>query len=70
MVITTHTTKDGKPKLVNECSFPLTGKGVVKRIYTDLAIIDVTNEGFLVKEMAPGVDFEYLQKRTEATLIQ
>ncbi len=69
LVITTHTTKDGKPKLVNSCSFPLTGKGVANRIYTDLAIIDVSDEGFKVKEMAPGVDYDYLQERTEAKLI-
>lgn len=70
LVITTHNTKDGKAKLVKECTFPLTGKGVVKRIYTDLAIIEVTKEGFLVKEMAPGVDLEYLQERTDAPLKQ
>lgn len=70
LVITTHTTKDGKPKLVKECVFPLTGKGVVDRIYTDLAIIDVTDKGFKVKEMAPGVDFEYLQARTGAPLLK
>lgn len=70
LVITTHTSKDGKSKLVKECTFPLTGKGVVKRIYTDLAIIDVTNDGFTLMEMAPGVDFEYLQERTEAPLLQ
>lgn len=70
LVITTHTTKDGKPKLVKDCTFPLTGKGVVKRIYTDLAIIDVTNDGFIVKERAPGVDFNYLQERTDAPLFQ
>ena len=68
LVITTHTTKDGKPKLVKNCSFPLTGKGVTKRIYTDLAIIDVTEKGFLVQKMAPGVDLDYLQKYTEAEL--
>lgn len=69
LVITTHTTKDGKPKLVEKCTFPLTGKGVAKRIYTDLAIIDVTDKGFKVKEMAPGVDFDYLQERTGVKLI-
>lgn len=69
-VITSHTTKDGKFKLVNECNFPLTGKGVVDRIYTDLAIINVTPEGLKVREMAPCVTFEYLQERTEAPLIK
>ncbi len=70
IIITKHTTKDGKPKIVRECSYPLTGKGVVDRIYTDLAIIDVTKNGLFVKEMAPGVDFETLQSKTEASLNQ
>ena len=70
IIITKHTTKDGKPKIVRECSYPLTGKGVVDRIYTDLAIIDVTKNGLFVREMAPGVDFETLQSKTEASLNQ
>ena len=69
LVITKHTTKDGKPKIVKECKFPLTGKGVVKRIYTNLAILEVTQDGLLVKKLAPGISFEYLQERTEAKLI-
>jgi 3-oxoadipate CoA-transferase beta subunit len=68
-VITSHTTKDGKAKLVSECTYPLTGKGVVDRIYTNLAVMDVTEDGLKVKEMAPGVTFEYLQEVTEAKLI-
>lgn len=67
-VITQHTTKDGKPKIVNQCSYPLTGKGVVETIYTDLAIIDVKKEGLFVRELGPNVDFEYLQQCTEAPL--
>lgn len=67
-VITQHVTKHGDPKIVNECSFPLTGKHVVERIYTDLAIIDVKEDGLYVREMAPNVDFEYLQERTGAIL--
>ncbi len=69
-VITDHTTKDGQFKLVNNCSFPLTGKGVVDRVYTNLAIIEVTPAGLKVREMAPGITFEYLQEQTEPTLIQ
>jgi 3-oxoadipate CoA-transferase, beta subunit len=69
-VITSHTAKDGMAKLVNECTFPLTGKKVVDRIYTDLAVIDVTENGLRVREMAPGVTMEYLQERTEAPLYQ
>ena len=68
-VLTQHCTKDGEPKLVKSCSFPLTGKAVVKRIYTDLAVIDVTPEGLRVVELAPGVDFEYVQQRTGCNLI-
>ena len=49
-VITQHTTKTGEPKLVERCSYPLTGTGVVSRIYTNLAVIDVTAEGFQLFE--------------------
>jgi len=69
-VITDHVTKDGKFKLVDTCSFPLTGKGVVDRVYTNLAIIEVTEAGLKVREMAPGITFEYLQEQTEPALIQ
>lgn len=69
-VITQHVTKKGDPKIIEECTFPLTGKQVVERIYTDLAIIDVTKDGLFVKEMAPGVDFDSLQEKTGAKLHQ
>ena len=69
-VITTHNTKNGDPKIVNECSYPLTGKNVVTRIYTNLAIIDVKEKNLYVREMAPGIDFEYLQSVTEAKLLR
>ena len=68
LVITQHTTKNGKPKIVENCTYPLTGKGVVNRIYTDLAIIDITEEGLIVKELAKGISFEYVQERTGARL--
>ncbi len=68
-VITQHVTKKGHPKLIDKCTFPLTGVGVVSRIYTDLAVIDVTPDGFKVVELAPGVDFEYVQERTGCKLI-
>lgn len=68
-VITEHNTKDGKFKIVNQCQFPLTGKAVVNRIYTNLAILDVTPQGLKVRELAKGVDFGYLQERTEPSLI-
>ncbi|MFO8029986.1 MAG: 3-oxoacid CoA-transferase subunit B [Cyclonatronaceae bacterium] len=69
-VISRHTTKTGEPKIVKECTFPLTGKKVVNTIYTDLAVIDVKEDGLFVRELAPGVTFEYVQERTGATLHQ
>jgi 3-oxoadipate CoA-transferase beta subunit len=67
-VMMEHTTKDGTPKLVRQCSYPLTALGAVKRIYTNLAVIDVTSRGFEVIDMAPGMTLEALQNRTEAKL--
>jgi len=67
-VISQHNTKTGDPKIVKQCSYPLTGKEVVNRIYTNLAIIDVTSDGSVVRELAPGVSFDYLQSKTEARL--
>ena len=68
-VISQHTTKNGMAKLVRDCSYPLTGKNVVSRIYTDLAIIDVTEEGFRVLQLAPGIEFEEVAAKTDATLL-
>jgi 3-oxoadipate CoA-transferase beta subunit len=68
LVITQHTTKEGEPKIVRECTYPLTGKQCVNRIYTDLAVINVTQNGLYVREMAPGVTFAYLQQATGAKL--
>ena len=62
-----HTSK-GKPKIVEECTYPLTAPRCVDRIYTDLAVIYVTTEGLVFHELAPGVTFEYLQERTVAPL--
>ncbi|MFK7884046.1 MAG: 3-oxoacid CoA-transferase subunit B [Phycisphaerales bacterium] len=67
-VITQHCTKQGEPKLVERCSFPLTGLRVVTRIYTDLAVIEVTPDGFRLVELSPGVDFETVRERTGAPL--
>ena len=67
-VITQHCTKSGDPKLVAACSYPLTGLAVVDRVYTDLAVIDVTEQGFQLVELSPGVSFEYVQERTGAPL--
>ena len=68
-VITKHVTKTGEPKIVTECTYPLTGKGVVDRITTDLAVIDVTTDGLVVRRLAPGVTFDEVQAHTGAPLI-
>lgn len=68
-VITKHVTKNGDPKIVQNCKFPLTGKGVVKRIYTNYAILDVTKDGLEVKKLAPGISFDYLKEKTDAKLL-
>ena len=68
-VITQHTTRNGDPKLVNRCTYPLTGPGVVSRIFTDLAVVDVTPEGFQLVELAPGISFEEVQAKTGASIL-
>lgn len=68
-VMSQHTTKDGSPKFLKNCSLPLTGKSVVTRVYSNLAILDVTSEGFRLKEMCEQIDFDLLQKVTEAKII-
>jgi len=68
LIISQHTTKTGEPKVVKQCSYPLTGKGVVHRIYTNLAIMHVTPEGLAVKKLAPGVTEEYLRQNTGADI--
>lgn len=69
IVATTHTDKDGKSKLLKKCTLPLTGVNCVKRIITDLAVIDVTPRGFRLVERAPGVSSEEIKNATEGTLI-
>ncbi len=69
-VITQHTTRKGDPKLVERCSYPLTGTGVVSRIFTDLAVVDVTPDGFQLVELAPGINFEEVQAKTGAPILQ
>jgi 3-oxoadipate CoA-transferase beta subunit len=63
-----HTTKKGDSKLVASCSYPLTAAGVVKRIYTNLAVIDVTARGFELRELVDGVSFDDVQAQTAAKL--
>lgn len=68
VVLTTHCTKKGEPKLVGECTYPLTARGVVDRIITDLGVIDVTSDGFRLVELAPGVTPERVREATGAPL--
>ena len=63
-----HTTKDGEPKIVKECSLPLTGVGVVNLIVTELGVIEVAPGGLVLRELAPGVSAEAVQKATEPKL--
>ena len=67
-VVMEHVTKNGEPKIVEACTYPLTGAGVVDRIYTDCAVIDVTPDGLVVRSMVDGLTFEQLQAMTGAPL--
>ena len=68
-VVMEHTTKDGAPKLVERCSYPLTARGAVQRVFTNLAVIDVVpGRGFVVREIVPGLSLADLQTKTGATL--
>jgi 3-oxoacid CoA-transferase subunit B len=66
VVLMEHVAKDGSPKLLQECSLPLTGRGVVDQVITDLAVLDVTPRGFELRELAPGVTFEEVVAATAA----
>lgn len=68
LVMSDHTTRDGAPKLVERCTYPLTGLGVVSAVYTDLAVIDVTDEGLVVRELIGDMEFDELQGLTGAPL--
>jgi 3-oxoacid CoA-transferase B subunit len=68
-VLMNHTTKTNEPKILNQCRFPLTGTGVVNRIFTDLAVIDVTAEGLRVRELFGDNTLEEVQAVTEARLL-
>lgn len=68
-VMMEHQTKTGESKVVTHCTYPLTGIGCVDRIYTDLAVLDVTEKGLRVREIVDGVTFEQLQELTDAPLL-
>src|SRR5260221_13602366 len=68
VVIMDHAAKDGAPKILKECNLPLTGRAVVHRVITELATLDVTADGLVVRELAPGVSARDVQERTEPTL--
>jgi acyl CoA:acetate/3-ketoacid CoA transferase beta subunit len=64
-----HTTKDGTPKLVERCGYPLTAMGAVQRLYTNLAVVDVVaGRGFVVRDIVPGLSLADVQAKTSATL--
>ena len=69
VVITDHVAKDGAPKIVGKCDLPLTGAGVVDRIITDLAVLDVTPGGLVLVDTAPGVDQNEVREKTGAPVL-
>ena len=70
VVLMEHSAKDGTPKIVEQCSLPLTGKNVVHRVITDLGVMDITQEGVKLVELAKDVSFEKIQKVTGVALIR
>ena len=70
VVLMEHCAKDGTPKIVEQCALPLTGKGVVNRIITDLGVMDITAEGIKLVELAKDVSFDDIQKVTGVRLLQ
>jgi 3-oxoacid CoA-transferase subunit B len=69
IVLMEHMAKDGSYKIVNECSLPYTGRGVVNRIITDLAVLDISEDGLILREVAPDVSVDDIRKATEPDVI-
>ena len=69
LVMMRHVNRDGSPKLLKRCTYPLTGLGVVSRVYTDLAVLDVTPDGFALVELAPGNSLDAVRSVTDAAIL-
>ena len=69
LVLTDHTTRDGASKLVSACTYPLTGRRVVERVYTNLGVFDTSADGFIARELAPGIGRDFVLEHTDAPLV-